>query len=59
MQQRRWVSPLTGDIHAAEKGGPGHTFDDEETYPRGTVAMGNWGPDTNGSAGTAGHRDGC
>lgn len=42
-----------GDIFAAEKGGPGYKFDDEltgeETYPRGTVAMGNWGPDTNGS----------
>ncbi|WP_131740505.1 peptidylprolyl isomerase [Actinomadura roseirufa] len=42
-----------GDIYAAEKGGPGYKFDDEltgkETYPRGTVAMGNWGPDTNGS----------
>lgn len=38
---------------AAEKGGPGYKFDDEvtgeETYPRGTVAMGNFGPDTNGS----------
>ncbi|MCP2337467.1 peptidylprolyl isomerase [Actinomadura rupiterrae] len=42
-----------GDIYAAEKGGPGYKFKDEltgkETYPRGTVAMGNWGPDTNGS----------
>ncbi|WP_242909602.1 peptidylprolyl isomerase [Actinomadura terrae] len=42
-----------GDIYAAEKGGPGYKFDDEltgkETYGRGTVAMGNWGPDTNGS----------
>ncbi|WUI01525.1 peptidylprolyl isomerase [Spirillospora sp. NBC_00431] len=42
-----------GDIYEAEKGGPGYKFDDEltgkETYPRGTVAMGNWGPDTNGS----------
>ncbi|TDD73282.1 peptidylprolyl isomerase [Actinomadura darangshiensis] len=42
-----------GDIYAAEEGGPGYKFDDEltgeETYPRGTVAMGNWGPDTNGS----------
>ncbi|RKS77146.1 peptidyl-prolyl cis-trans isomerase B (cyclophilin B) [Actinomadura pelletieri DSM 43383] len=42
-----------GDIFAAEEGGPGYEFDDEltgkETYPRGTVAMGNWGPDTNGS----------
>ncbi|MCP3798339.1 peptidylprolyl isomerase [Allokutzneria sp. A3M-2-11 16] len=42
-----------GDVYAAEKGGPGYKFDDEvtgkETYPRGTVAMGNFGPDTNGS----------
>ncbi|MFI0412352.1 peptidylprolyl isomerase [Actinomadura sp. 3N508] len=42
-----------GDIYRAEEGGPGYKFDDEltgkETYPRGTVAMGNWGPDTNGS----------
>ncbi|MFB9905805.1 peptidylprolyl isomerase [Allokutzneria oryzae] len=42
-----------GDIHAAEKGGPGYKFDDEvtgeETYRRGTVAMGNFGPNTNGS----------
>jgi peptidyl-prolyl cis-trans isomerase B (cyclophilin B) len=36
-----------------EVGGPGYRFADEltgaETYPRGTVAMGNQGPDTNGS----------
>lgn len=42
-----------GDIYAAEKGGPGYRFDDEvtgkETYPRGTVAIGNQGPGTNGS----------
>lgn len=42
-----------GDIYRAEEGGPGYKFDDEltgrEIYPRGTVAMGNWGPDTNGS----------
>ncbi|MGO1056481.1 peptidylprolyl isomerase [Crossiella sp. CA198] len=42
-----------GDIWEAEKGGPGYKFDDEvtgkETYPRGTVAMGNFGPNTNGS----------
>ncbi|MEU4805349.1 peptidylprolyl isomerase [Actinosynnema sp. NPDC023587] len=42
-----------GDIHRAEEGGPGYRFDDEvtgaETYPRGTVAMGNQGPGTNGS----------
>ncbi len=42
-----------GDIVSAEVGGPGYRFADEltgaETYPRGTVAMGNQGPDTNGS----------
>ncbi|WP_285606710.1 peptidylprolyl isomerase [Actinokineospora globicatena] len=42
-----------GDIYRAEEGGPGYKFDDEvtgkETYPRGTIAMGNQGPGTNGS----------
>ncbi|MGA6167084.1 peptidylprolyl isomerase [Amycolatopsis magusensis] len=42
-----------GDIYEVEKGGPGYRFPDEvtgeETYPRGTVAMGNQGPGTNGS----------
>ncbi|MFJ9785422.1 peptidylprolyl isomerase [Amycolatopsis sp. NPDC101161] len=42
-----------GDIYEVEKGGPGYKFPDEvtgaETYPRGTVAMGNQGPGTNGS----------
>jgi peptidyl-prolyl cis-trans isomerase B (cyclophilin B) len=42
-----------GDIVKAEVGGPGYRFADEltgtETYPRGTVAMGNLGPNTNGS----------
>ncbi|MFI0470316.1 peptidylprolyl isomerase [Saccharopolyspora sp. 5N102] len=42
-----------GDIYSVEKGGPGYRFADEvtgaETYPRGTIAMGNQGPDTNGS----------
>ncbi|WP_107656229.1 peptidylprolyl isomerase [Nocardia suismassiliense] len=42
-----------GDIYEVEKGGPGYQFPDEvngtETYPRGTVAMGNQGPGTNGS----------
>jgi len=42
-----------GDIFSVEVGGPGYRFADEvtgaETYPRGTVAMGNQGPDTNGS----------
>jgi peptidyl-prolyl cis-trans isomerase B (cyclophilin B) len=42
-----------GDIYEVEKGGPGYKFPDEvsgaETYDRGTVAMGNQGPGTNGS----------
>ncbi|MFC0110831.1 peptidylprolyl isomerase [Kibdelosporangium aridum] len=42
-----------GDLIKAEVGGPGYKFADEvtgkETYPRGTVAMGNQGPGTNGS----------
>jgi len=42
-----------GDIDRVEEGGPGYRFADEvtgaETYPRGTVAMGNQGPGTNGS----------
>ncbi|GLZ42744.1 peptidylprolyl isomerase [Actinokineospora sp. NBRC 105648] len=42
-----------GDIYRAEEGGPGYKFKDEvtgkETYPRGTIAMGNQGPGTNGS----------
>lgn len=42
-----------GDPSATGKGGPGYTFADEiakgTTYPRGTVAMANRGPDTNGS----------
>jgi peptidyl-prolyl cis-trans isomerase B (cyclophilin B) len=42
-----------GDIYRVEEGGPGYRFADEvtgaETYPRGTVAMGNQGPGTNGS----------
>lgn len=42
-----------GDIFEVEKGGPGYQFPDEvdgtETYERGTVAMGNQGPGTNGS----------
>jgi cyclophilin family peptidyl-prolyl cis-trans isomerase len=42
-----------GDIWEAEVGGPGYRFADEltgkETYPRGTIAMGNNGPGTNGS----------
>ncbi|WP_022910361.1 peptidylprolyl isomerase [Aestuariimicrobium kwangyangense] len=42
-----------GDPSATGTGGPGYSFADEltgkETYPRGTVAMANAGPDTNGS----------
>jgi len=42
-----------GDPTATGAGGPGYSFPDEltgkETYPRGTVAMANAGPDTNGS----------
>jgi peptidyl-prolyl cis-trans isomerase B (cyclophilin B) len=42
-----------GDLVEVEKGGPGYKFADEvtgkETYPRGTIAMGNQGPGTNGS----------
>ncbi|MEV4602485.1 peptidylprolyl isomerase [Amycolatopsis sp. NPDC049253] len=42
-----------GDLYEVEKGGPGYQFPDEvsgaETYERGTIAMGNQGPGTNGS----------
>lgn len=42
-----------GDPTGTGKGGPGYVFADEltgtETYPAGTVAMANAGPDTNGS----------
>ena len=42
-----------GDPTGTGSGGPGYTFADENlegsTYPRGTVAMANAGPDTNGS----------
>ena len=42
-----------GDPSATGSGGPGYSFDDEltgdETYPAGTLAMANAGPDTNGS----------
>lgn len=42
-----------GDLIRQEVGGPGYQFPDEvdgsETYPRGTIAMGNQGPGTNGS----------
>lgn len=42
-----------GDPTATGTGGPGYSFPDElegtETYPAGTLAMANAGPDTNGS----------
>lgn len=42
-----------GDPTATGRGGPGYTYADEldgtETYPAGTVAMANAGPNTNGS----------
>ena len=42
-----------GDPTATGAGGPGYRFNDEltgtETYPAGTVAMANSGPNTNGS----------
>jgi peptidyl-prolyl cis-trans isomerase B (cyclophilin B) len=42
-----------GDPSATGGGGPGYSFPDEltgeETYPAGTLAMANAGPDTNGS----------
>ncbi len=42
-----------GDPSGTGMGGPGYSFPDEvdgsETYPAGTVAMANAGPDTNGS----------
>lgn len=42
-----------GDPTGSGTGGPGYTFPDEltgeETYPTGTLAMANAGPDTNGS----------
>jgi peptidyl-prolyl cis-trans isomerase B (cyclophilin B) len=42
-----------GDPTGTGSGGPGYQFDDENlsgaTYPAGTVAMANAGPDTNGS----------
>lgn len=42
-----------GDPSGTGRGGPGYSYGDEldgtETYPAGTVAMANAGPDTNGS----------
>ena len=50
----RGISVLQcGDPTGTGTGGPGYVFDDENlegaTYPRGTVAMANGGPGTNGS----------
>jgi peptidyl-prolyl cis-trans isomerase B (cyclophilin B) len=50
--QRLWVLQC-GDPTGTGSGGPGYSFPDENltgaTYPAGTVAMANAGPDTNGS----------
>ncbi len=52
-----------GDPTGTGRGGPGYTFDDElaaareHGYPRGTLAMANSGPDTNGSQFFVMHRD--
>lgn len=52
-----------GDPTGTGRGGPGYTFSDEldlarsRGYPRGTVAMANAGPDTNGSQFFIVHRD--
>lgn len=52
-----------GDPTGSGRGGPGYTFSDEldvareRGYPRGTVAMANAGPDTNGSQFFIVHRD--
>ncbi|MDH6577656.1 peptidylprolyl isomerase [Kitasatospora sp. MAP5-34] len=50
--QRLWVLQC-GDPTGTGSGGPGYSFPDENltgaTYPAGTVAMANSGPNTNGS----------
>lgn len=49
-----------GDPTGTGTGGPGYRFDDEEftgEYKRGTVAMANAGPDTNGSQFFIMHKD--
>ena len=52
-----------GDPEGSGRGGPGYRFDDELSmaremrYPRGTLAMANAGPNTNGSQFFIVHRD--